>query len=156
MPHRDGGRYLQPRCPPLWGLAEAPVAWGDRTACPPASAYLHEGRVRDTAQCLTAGDDPPQDDAPQPNGSTTTSTPLTTILPNNAPQRSTNPDTPAGKDVLEERRGGGGGGSETQKCVYQKWPDQIFPMINFVLSRDGHFGLGGGVQRGGGGDLTKK
>ena len=31
-----------------------------------------------------------------------------------------------------------------QKCVYQKWPDQIFPTVNFVFSHDGHFGLGGG------------
>ena len=31
--------------------------------------------------------------------------------------------------------------------MYQKWPDQIFPVVNFVFSRDGHFGLG----RGGGG-----
>ena len=28
--------------------------------------------------------------------------------------------------------------------MYQKWPDQIFPIANFVFSRDGHFGLGGG------------
>ena len=31
--------------------------------------------------------------------------------------------------------------------MYQKWPDQIFPTVNFVFSHDGHFGLG----RGGGG-----
>ena len=31
--------------------------------------------------------------------------------------------------------------------MYQKWPDQIFPIVNFVFSHDGHFGLG----RGGGG-----
>ena len=30
-----------------------------------------------------------------------------------------------------------------QKFVYQKWPDQIFPVANFVFSRDGPFGLGG-------------
>ena len=42
------------------------------------------------------------------------------------------------------RRGGGGG-----EGVYQKWPDQIFPTVNFVFSHDGHFGLGGGVQGGG-------
>ena len=36
---------------------------------------------------------------------------------------------------FEER---GGGVSRTQKCVYQKWPDQIFPI---VFSRNG---LGGG------------
>ena len=40
--------------------------------------------------------------------------------------------------------GGGGEGSWTQKFVYQKWPDQIFFLVNFVLSRDGHFGLWGG------------
>ena len=28
--------------------------------------------------------------------------------------------------------------------MYQKWPDQIFPIINFVFSHDGHFGLGRG------------
>ena len=50
-----------------------------------------------------------------------------------------------------ERGGGGGGeggrGFWTQNLVYQKWPDTIFPFVNFVFSRDGHFGLG----RGGGG-----
>ena len=46
-------------------------------------------------------------------------------------------------------RGGGQGGRGfwTQNLVYQKWPDQIFRIVNFVFSRDGHFGLG----RGGGG-----
>ena len=43
------------------------------------------------------------------------------------------------KDVLEERRGGSG----TQKFVYQKWPDKIFPMVNFVFSHYRHFGRGG-------------
>ena len=42
------------------------------------------------------------------------------------------------------RRGGGGGGAGTQKCVYRQLPDQIFPTVNFVFSRDDHFGLGGG------------
>ena len=28
--------------------------------------------------------------------------------------------------------------------MYQKWPSQIFPIVNCVFSRDGHFGLGGG------------
>ena len=36
------------------------------------------------------------------------------------------------------------GGSRTQKCVYQKWPYQIFLMVNFTFSQNGHFGLGGG------------
>ena len=31
--------------------------------------------------------------------------------------------------------------------MYQKWPDQIFPIVNFVFSHYDHFGLG----RGGGG-----
>ena len=45
--------------------------------------------------------------------------------------------------------GGGGRGSGTQKFVYHKWPDQIFPTVNFVFSRDGHFGLaGGGLAQG--------
>ena len=35
------------------------------------------------------------------------------------------------------------GGSGTQKFVYQKWPHQIFPIGNVVISDDGHFGLGG-------------
>ena len=30
-----------------------------------------------------------------------------------------------------------GGGSGTQKLVYQKWPDKIFPTVNFVFSRGG-------------------
>ena len=33
----------------------------------------------------------------------------------------------------------------TQTFVYQKW-DQIFATVNFVFSRDGPFGLGGGVR----------
>ena len=37
-----------------------------------------------------------------------------------------------------------GGGVGTQTFVYQKWPDKIFPMVNFVFSHDGQFGLGGG------------
>ena len=28
---------------------------------------------------------------------------------------------------------GGGGGSGTQKFVYQKWPDQIVPVVNFIF-----------------------
>ena len=47
-----------------------------------------------------------------------------------------------GPPVLE-KGGGGWGGDGTQKFVYQKWPNQIFPIVNFVLSHDGHFGLGG-------------
>ena len=49
----------------------------------------------------------------------------------------------------------GGRGSATQRFVYQKWPDQIFPIVNFVFSDDGHFGRGrggggpGGVTQGG-------
>ena len=46
-----------------------------------------------------------------------------------------------------EQGGGGGRGFWTQNLVYQKWPDQIFPIVNFVFSHYGHFGLG----RGGGG-----
>ena len=46
-----------------------------------------------------------------------------------------------------EQGGEGGRGFWTENLVYQKWPDQIFPIVNFVFSRYGHFGLG----RGGGG-----
>ena len=42
-----------------------------------------------------------------------------------------------GRDVLEERSGGTG----SQKCVYQRRPDQIFPMTKFGFSHDGHFGF---------------
>ena len=42
----------------------------------------------------------------------------------------------------------GGGGSGTQKFVYQKWPDQIFPTANLVVSHDGHFGRDGGAGGG--------
>ena len=48
---------------------------------------------------------------------------------------------------IQTRGGEGGRGFWTQNLVYQKWPDQIFPIANFVFSDDGHFGLG----RGGGG-----
>ena len=40
------------------------------------------------------------------------------------------------------QRGGG------QKWVYQEWPDTISPTVNFVLPRDGPFGLGGGGVQG--------
>ena len=33
--------------------------------------------------------------------------------------------------------------------MYRKWPDKIFPMVNSVVSCDGHFGLGGGGSLGG-------
>ena len=37
----------------------------------------------------------------------------------------------------------------TQKFVNQKWSDQVFPIVNFVVSHDGHFGgVGGGFPRG--------
>ena len=52
-----------------------------------------------------------------------------------------------GAGLLLSRWGEGGRGFWTQNLVYQKWPDQIFPLVNFLFSRDGHFGLG----RGGGG-----
>ena len=52
-----------------------------------------------------------------------------------------------GRASFEHRGGEGGRGFRTQNLVYQKWPDQIFPIVNFVFSHDGHFGLG----RGGGG-----
>ena len=48
---------------------------------------------------------------------------------------------------FEQGGGKGGRGFWTQNLVYQKWPDQIFPIVNFVFSHYGHFGLG----RGGGG-----
>ena len=53
-----------------------------------------------------------------------------------------------GRGVLER---GGGGGSGTQKLVYQKWPDQISPFVDFVSSHGGPFGLQGGGGPGDGG-----
>ena len=47
------------------------------------------------------------------------------------------------------KEGGGGAGGGTQKFVYQKWPDQIVPMVNFLFSHNGHFGFGGGGVQGG-------
>ena len=46
--------------------------------------------------------------------------------------------------LLLRRGGEGGRGFWTQNLVYQKWPDQIFPIVNFVFSHYGHFGLGRG------------
>ena len=43
---------------------------------------------------------------------------------------------------------GGGLGSGTPKFVYQKWPDQIFPIVNVVFSHDSPCSLGGGGQGG--------
>ena len=45
-----------------------------------------------------------------------------------------------------------GGEGEAQQFVDQKWPNQIFPFVNFVFSHCGHFGLGRG--RGGLGEST--
>ena len=48
-------------------------------------------------------------------------------------------------------------GGGTQKFVYQKWPNKIFPIANYVFSHDGHFGLegGGGLTQGLGGWLCE-
>ena len=35
---------------------------------------------------------------------------------------------------------GRGGEVGTQKVVYQKWPNQVFPGVNLVLSHDDHWG----------------
>ena len=37
----------------------------------------------------------------------------------------------------EEGRGGGG----VPNSLYQKWPKKIFPSVNFIFSRYGHFGV---------------
>ena len=42
------------------------------------------------------------------------------------------------------------GGAGTQNFVHQKWSDQIFPILNFIVSHDGHFGLGEEGAGGGG------
>ena len=46
-------------------------------------------------------------------------------------------------------RGGGWGGAGAQNVVHQKWPNQIFPIVNFVFSHDGPF-FGQGGPGGGG------
>ena len=56
-------------------------------------------------------------------------------------------DGGGGAGLLLSRGGEGGRGFWTQNLVYQKWSNQIFPIVNFVFSHYGHFGLG----RGGGG-----
>ena len=56
-------------------------------------------------------------------------------------------------------KGGFGGGSGAQQFVYQKRPDHIFQIGNFVFSHDDHFGLGGrgaGGGRGGGAPPLQK
>ena len=53
--------------------------------------------------------------------------------------------------LLLSKGGEGGRGFWTQNLVYQKWPDQIFPIVNFVFSHYGHFGLGRGEGGFGGG-----
>ena len=42
----------------------------------------------------------------------------------------------------------GGGGAGTQKLAYQKGPHRMFPMVNFVFPRNGHFGRGWGSRGG--------
>ena len=44
------------------------------------------------------------------------------------------------------REGDGGGSLGSKSFLCQKWLNQIFPMVNFAFSHDGHFGLG---ERGG-------
>ena len=39
--------------------------------------------------------------------------------------------------------------SGTENFAYHKWPDNIFPVVSFVFSHDGPFGLGGGWGKGG-------
>ena len=62
----------------------------------------------------------------------------------------TDPDmqyTGTSRASLSRGGGGGGGGGEgvwTQNLVCQKVPDQIFPVVNFIFSRDGHLVWGGG------------
>ena len=46
---------------------------------------------------------------------------------------------------------GEGGGGLGPKGLCQTWPDNIFPMVNFVFPHCGHFGLGGSSPGGGGG-----
>ena len=46
--------------------------------------------------------------------------------------------------VVPTRQGSIRKGGGTLKFVYQKWPDQIFLMVNFVIPHYGHFGLGWG------------
>ena len=62
-------------------------------------------------------------------------------LPNPPPPPDQAPPTSPTHGGVLERVGGGLG---TQTFVYQKWPDQSFPTVNFVFSHDGHFGLGHG------------
>ena len=60
------------------------------------------------------------------------------LLPNAPPTQA------LGRANSRREEGVGGVGSGTQRFVYQKWPDQISPFVNFVFSHDGHLGLGGG------------
>ena len=53
-----------------------------------------------------------------------------------------------GREVLE---GGGAGGLGPRSLCTKNGPTRFFPMVNFVLSHDGPFGLEGGRSRGGGG-----
>ena len=50
-----------------------------------------------------------------------------------------------GRASFEQGGGEGGRGFWTQNLVYQKWPDQIFPIVNFVFS---HYRGGGGFRPG--------
>ena len=50
--------------------------------------------------------------------------------------------------TLEEIKGGG---VWDPRFVNQKWPDQIFPHVNFMFTHDGHLGRGRGPKGGGGG-----
>ena len=60
--------------------------------------------------------------------------------------RESAPPPPGGGDQKGEW---GGGWSGTQKFMYQRWPDKMFPIANFVCPHDDPFGLGGRGFRGG-------
>ena len=49
---------------------------------------------------------------------------------------------------------GGGGGSGTQRFVYQKWPLQIFAVLNFVFAKTVTL-VGGGSRGEGGGAFIR-
>ena len=57
------------------------------------------------------------------------------------------PPPPPGKGCVRREEKGRG----VWDLFTKKWPNQIFPMVDFLFAHDGHLGLGGG-----GGDLIKK
>ena len=125
--------------------------WLRRTSAEAPTAPRHTRMCCVTRGCAASLGHTSTAAVPRPAASPHTSQPNTTCAEAHGGRQAsrTGADGEGEPGLLLSGGGGGEGGWGfwTQNLVYQKWPDQIFPMVNLTFSRDGHFGLG----RGGGG-----